>query len=67
MQKWEYKVIKVSTEYGFFSGTDFDEESFQKELNQLGNQGWELICLEDINKLKGGSKFILATFKRPLG
>ncbi|MEN9358813.1 MAG: hypothetical protein RL095_348 [Verrucomicrobiota bacterium] len=35
-------------------------------LNQLGSQGWELVGFGDINKLKGGTKFILATFKRPV-
>lgn len=63
--QWEYHTEKFKTDFGFFSGTSFDSSAMNKHLNTLGDSGWELVSIFDINKLKGGSKFIVAVFKRP--
>ena len=34
-----------------------------QQLNALGAEGWELISVVDISKVKGGSKFAIAIFK----
>ncbi len=64
---YEYKTLKLDTSFGIFSGTDFDVEAYERALNDLGRQGWQLISTFDINKVKGGSKFIIGTFMRASG
>lgn len=66
MNHWEYKVLKLETESGFFSGTEFDGNELEKELNRLGAEGWELVSIFAIEKVKGGSKYVNAALKRPL-
>jgi hypothetical protein len=62
--QWEYKTLKIATESGFFTGTDFDSEQLQAELNRHGAEGWEVVSIFDIDKLKGGSKFVVVVMKR---
>lgn len=63
--KWEYKTLKIPTDFGFFSGTDFDSDRLAELLNGQGADGWELVSVFDIEKVKGGSKFVVAVLKRP--
>jgi hypothetical protein len=63
--QWEYTVLKLPTDYGFFSGTDFDAGHLSQRLNEHGTEGWELVSMFDIAKVKGGSKFVMAIMKRP--
>ena len=63
--KWEYKTLKIPTDHGFFSGTDFDSDRLAELLNGQGAEGWELVSVFDIEKVKGGSKFVVAVLKRP--
>lgn len=63
---WDYKTVKISTEFGFFSGTQFDEGALESELKRLGRDGWELVSIFDIEKVKGGSKFVIAVLKKRL-
>ena len=63
--KWEYQTLKISTDFGFFSGTDFDSDRLAKLLNGHGAEGWELVSVFDIEKVNGGSKFVVAVMKRP--
>jgi hypothetical protein len=63
--KWEYKTLKIPTDFGFFSGTDFDSDQLAVQLNGQGAEGWELVSVFNIEKLKGGSKFVVAVMKRP--
>lgn len=65
MSNWEYHVIKLKTESGFFSGTEFDSDSLAEKLNEMGRQGWELVSIFGIEKVDGGSKYINAVLKRP--
>ena len=62
--QWEYTTLKVPTDFGFFSGTDFDSNQLENQLNALGMEGWELVSIFDIEKVKGGSKFVVAVLKR---
>ena len=62
--KWEYHVLKFKTDCGFWSGTEFNAEALQKELNRLGADGWELVSIFDIEKVKGGSKYVNVVLKR---
>jgi Domain of unknown function (DUF4177) len=63
--RWEYKTLKITTDVGFLSGTDFDSDRMAELLNGQGAEGWELVSVFDIEKVKGGSKFVVAVMKRP--
>jgi Domain of unknown function (DUF4177) len=62
---WEYTTLKLSTEFSFFSGTNFDTTQLAEQLNAHGTDGWELVSIFDIGKVQGGSKFVVAVMKRP--
>ena len=61
---WEYRTERFDTDFGFFSGTTFDTEKMNEKLNELGCDRWELTSVFDISKVKGGSKHVIAIFKR---
>lgn len=50
IQKWEYKLIPSNL-------IAIDIDIMQDKLNQLGNEGWELIAISSTG---------IYTFKRPL-
>jgi Domain of unknown function (DUF4177) len=62
--KWEYHVMQLKTDVGFWSGTEFDAEALQDELNRLGAEGWEVVSIFDIEKTIGGSKYVNVVLKR---
>ena len=63
--KWEYRTLKIGAEHGFLSGTDFDATELASQLNTLGAEGWELVSVFEIEKVQGGTKFVVAVMKRP--
>ena len=63
--QWEYKTLKLSTDYVFWTGTDFNADSLSDMLNRNGQDGWELVSIFDIARRDGGgSKFVVAVMKR---
>lgn len=62
MEKWEYTSTKFETR-GMFGGI-LEEKPFEKELNKLGEQGWELVTCFPTAEAYGRSKEIVAVFKR---
>ncbi|MEM7478808.1 MAG: DUF4177 domain-containing protein [Planctomycetota bacterium] len=50
----------------FNQGGLFNSAYFRNELNRLGWDGWELVNVFDTNRHSGGTRFIVAVFKRPL-
>jgi hypothetical protein len=62
-QRWEYRTIKLNTK-GMMGGV-LDTAAFDAMLNQLGNDGWELIAAFDTNQSYGASREAVAVFKRP--
>ena len=62
MEKFEYKVVVYPTE-GLFGGS-VDNKQFEKQLNQIGNDGWELVSCTNTNQAYGKSKSIVCVFKR---
>ena len=62
--KCEYKTIKSDTT-GFVAGGKFDQNSFEQILNELGEQGWELVSAFDTNMEGGKSRHVVAILKRP--
>lgn len=65
---WEYQTIQFDfTGEAFFTqGGLFNSQSFNRELNRLGWDGWELVSTFDTNRREGGTRFVVAVFKRAL-
>jgi hypothetical protein len=60
---WEYKVVDLETK-GFFV-VDFDAKKAEAELNELGDQGWELVTVATTSSHTGRSLSNVLVFKRP--
>ncbi|MBI9073050.1 MAG: DUF4177 domain-containing protein [Melioribacteraceae bacterium] len=60
--KWEYKTLKLAAS-GFLGGK-FDEKELDEFMNQLGQQGWELVSSFDTNQSHGSTRDIVVIFKR---
>jgi len=62
MNSWQYHTEQFEAT-GFMGGI-IDQKAFEKKLNELGRQGWELVTVFDTNMAQGQSRFIVAVFKR---
>jgi ribosomal protein S24E len=66
LPKWEYSVLALKTKV---SVNRFDREknpiiqNVQKELNALGEEGWELVGVQNI-RVETGMLFTVAYLKR---
>jgi Domain of unknown function (DUF4177) len=64
--KWEYRTVKFDAK-GFLGGV-VDTQTLDAQLNQLGEQGWELVSVFDTNMMiHGTTREIVATLKRRRG
>lgn len=63
-QRWEYHVISLDTR-GIF-GANVDLQSLYGKLNELGEDGWEVVSSSPINAGQGYSQEVLFVLKRPL-
>ena len=66
LMKWEYKVVPIKTQIHsdhFQVDRKPIIEDVQKDLNAMGNEGWELVTVQDIN-LPDGRMFTVAYLKR---
>ena len=65
---WEYHTLTFdfSSEAFISQGGLFNSQKFNRELNRLGWDGWELADVFDTNRVQGGTKFVVAVLKRPL-
>ena len=61
--KWEYKTVKTPASGGFLGGK-FDSTALVMRLNELGDEGWELVAAFTTNQGYGQSRDIVAIFKR---
>jgi Domain of unknown function (DUF4177) len=64
--KWEYKVIPIKTQiHSDHSQAEKKPvmEDVQNDLNVLGNEGWELVSVQDI-RLPDGRMFTVAYLKK---
>ena len=62
MNRYEYKVVAYDTK-GLFGGK-IDSGEFESQLNQLGNEGWEMVSCTSSNQSYGSSRSIVCVFKR---
>jgi hypothetical protein len=64
--KWEYKVIPMKTQIHsdhLHADNKPVLDNVQHDLNDLGNEGWELVGIQDIS-LADGRMFTVAYLKR---
>lgn len=64
MDKFEYKTLLTDAK-GVFGGK-VNQATFQRELNELGLQGWELINTVAAAQSYGNTRWLISTFKRKL-
>ena len=66
LAKWEYKVILIKTQIHsdpFQADSKPIIENVQNDLDVLGDEGWELVSIQDIH-LPDGRMFTVAYLKR---
>lgn len=61
--RWEYMTLVFAAK-GIVLGGKFDARQLNLRLNELGNEGWELVSVFDTNMLDGGTRDIYAILKR---
>ncbi|MCE9596282.1 MAG: DUF4177 domain-containing protein [Planctomycetes bacterium] len=61
-RRFEYRSVILKS--GGFLGGNVDQEEFERELNRMGQDGWELVSVFDTNQGHGTTRFIVAVFKR---
>jgi Domain of unknown function (DUF4177) len=76
MTKWEYKIINVRSENyrldpGAKSGVwpppgQASERTTTQILNDLGQEGWELVGITSVNFKTGATDNVAMVFKRPV-
>lgn len=67
MQTFEYKVLAADARGGWLSvGGKLDYEALSTKLNELGQQGWEVVTTTDINRYEGVTRDVMIILKRIL-
>ena len=61
MQSWEYMTLERNVP---MSGNEHDWQRLQRDLNNLGNLGWELVGFVAVER--GNAAVLIYTFKRPV-
>jgi hypothetical protein len=61
-KKVEYKFLKTKDKGWFTVSINFDE--LEDKLNQLGQEGWDVVTSLDINAGQGGTKEVVLLLKR---
>lgn len=66
MQKWEYKTLEFELDSNFWLGTsNFPQTEIESNLNNLGEEGWELMNSITNSESHGKATRLLLIFKRP--
>ena len=60
--KWEFKTLKHPAK-GLLGGK-FVAEELDEKMNELGQQGWELVSVFATNRHQGTTRDIVAVFRR---
>ena len=64
IMKYEYKILKFDLK-GIFT-RKVNSADIEAQLNQYGEEGWDLFHISEVLEEMGKTKFLLATMKRPL-
>ncbi len=62
MEQFVYKTLFTDAK-GMLGGK-VDQNAFQRELNELGKQGWELVNTVPAAQSYGSTRWIISIFKR---
>jgi len=62
---WEYKMLQCKLKTKGFLGLQWELDALQGEFNELGRQGWELVCIQYPTIRGWGRGRCFATLKRP--
>jgi hypothetical protein len=60
MVKWEYRIINIRSENYRL------DPNAARELNALGDEGWELLSITSVNFKSGATDNIAMVLKRPV-
>lgn len=63
-QRWEYHVLSLTT--SGFLGPKVDIQSLYVRLNELGEQGWEVVSAAPITIGEGRTQEVMFVLKRPV-
>lgn len=66
MKKFEYFVLEVAAGSFWSGGGKIDVDELANELNELGQQGWELTSSVDLNMAQGQSRSVVLMLKREI-
>jgi hypothetical protein len=61
--RYEYKVLKFDVTGLFSAKVDFVD--MERQLNELGSDGWQLVKVSTILKDTGITKLLVAVMQRP--
>lgn len=64
MKTFEYKTVEIKPEGKWFA--KFQQEQIDKQINELGKLGWELVAVVSKNVGYGSTEAFLYTFKRSI-
>jgi len=66
MAKWEYKSLEFSLEpgKGILGTFKLNLSKFDEEMNQMGEEGWELVNTMTTSEGRGTTTQIVSVFKR---
>ena len=62
--KWEYKIMEVRR-VGLVSPRIRDVKAEERQMNQLGDEGWELVRAITLHESFGQTYKLYLFFKRP--
>jgi hypothetical protein len=69
MQKWKYltlvHVADMKNNKAYWFGNEEDTRSAQEILEQLGEEGWELVSVTSVS-MRGNTQGLNYYFKRPV-
>lgn len=63
MKRFEYMTFNIAANIW---SSKIDEQELTDQLNQLGQQGWELVSASDLNWAQGATRGLIMILKREL-
>ena len=64
MQKWQYQSFSLTIDRGMFGQKSYDIELLDTELNRLGEDGWQLVTITELNT-NGWTGQLIVTLRKP--
>ena len=64
MKKFEYRT-KIIDAKGMWGGK-VNLSEFDKTINEMGNDGWEMVTTTASNEAYGSTRYIICIFKREI-